>query len=62
MTKKLPVVTKELIEYLEGICPDRSPSLSTQDREIWFSAGKVDLIRHLRNLHEDQHTTILKGD
>ena len=45
----IPHIPKELLEYLEGICPDQSPSLNTPDREIWFQAGKVDLIRHTRS-------------
>lgn len=58
---KLPIIDKELIEYLERICPDASPSLSTPDREIWFQAGKVDLVRHLKSIHQDQHDNALEG-
>ena len=60
--KHLPVITKELIEYLEGICPDAAPSLKSGDREIWWNAGKVDLVRHLRSIHDEQHNTILQGE
>jgi hypothetical protein len=60
--KHIPEITKELIEYLETICPDAAPSLKTGDREIWWNAGKVDLVRHLRSIHQDQQEDILKGN
>lgn len=58
----IPHIPKELLEYLEGICPDQSPSLNTPDREIWFQAGKVDLIRHIRSVFEEQNRSIIEGD
>lgn len=57
----IPNITSDLVEYLENICPDQSPSLSTADRNIWFNAGKVDLVRHLRSLFEEQSQNILEG-
>lgn len=60
--KHIPEITRELIEYLEGICPDASPNLKTGDREVWWNAGKVDLVRHLRSVHDEQQQTILQGD
>ena len=59
---KLPVVPKELIEYLDKICPDSSPRLVDGEREIWFKAGKVNLVRHLKSIFEEQNETILKGN
>jgi len=61
MSKK-PKVSLELVEYLEGICPDRSPALDTPDRSIWHNSGKVALVRHIRSLFDEQNTTILKGE
>lgn len=58
----IPQVTQELVEYLEGICPDSSPSLDTPDRNIWFNAGKVSVVKHLRSLFDEQNQTILKGE
>ena len=60
--KHLPEITKELMEYLEGICPDKAPALSATERQIWFDAGKVDLVRHLRSIYEEQSQTIIQGD
>lgn len=60
--QKIPYIAPELIEYLEEICPDKAPSLKTEERSIWFEAGKVDLVRHLRRVSEEQNQTILQGD
>lgn len=58
----LPAISPELIEYLEGICPDKCPNLSTPEREIWFNSGKADLVRHLRSVFDEQNETVLQGD
>lgn len=60
--QKLPQVTPELMEYLETICPDAAPSITTTDREVWWNAGKVSLVRHLRSIFDEQQQTILQGD
>ena len=59
--KHLPEISKELVEYLESICPDSAPDLKTPEREIWFDAGKADLVRHLKSIHEEQSNTMLEG-
>lgn len=59
---KIPVIDKELVEYLEGICPDSSPELTDGDRDIWFKAGKVHLVRHLKHLYQDQQNSALEGE
>lgn len=60
--KHIPEITKELIEYLEGVFPDQAPSIKVGEREIWWNAGKADLVRHLRSIHDEQQQTILQGD
>ena len=57
-----PHITPDLVAYLDKICPDQSPSLTTADRNIWFNAGKVDLVRHIRSLLEEQSVNILEGN
>lgn len=62
LMKHIPEITHELIQYLEGICPDASPRLNTGEREVWWNAGKVNLVEHLRSIHNEQNATVLKGD
>lgn len=59
--KTIPNISKELIAYLEKICPDQSPSIDAVERKIWFAAGKVDLVRHLRSVHDQQNETLIEG-
>lgn len=49
-----PQVTKALIRKLEEIFPDRCPEIAQSDREIWWKAGQVSLVRYLRIEHERQ--------
>jgi len=58
----IPNIDADLVDYLESICSDTSPSLSTPERQIWFDAGKADLVRHLRSIFEEQSQTILEGN
>jgi hypothetical protein len=58
----VPHVSPELVEYLENICPDQSPSLQTPDRQIWFNAGRADLVKHLRSILDEQSQNILEGN
>lgn len=50
----LPYVDKELIEWLERIYPDRTPSIEMPDREIWVQRGNVNVVLKLRDLYEEQ--------
>ena len=58
----VPNITQDIVEYLEGICPDRSPHVDTPDRVIWFNAGRADLVSHLRSIFDEQNLTILEGN
>lgn len=58
----LPQVSKELIEYLEHIYPDRAPTLGTPLEQLWHNSGKVAVVRHLRAVFDEQNETILNGD
>lgn len=62
MVSKVPQITRELIEYLDHIIPDRVPSLEVSDRELWAHIGKVHLVRHLKSIHEEQNNNILQGE
>jgi len=51
---KLPVIEKSLLEHLESVFPDTVPDRSEPDRDIWCRVGNVEVIRHLRNLYDEQ--------
>jgi len=57
---ELPVVTKELLEYLETLFPDTSPSIKDEDRKIWFKAGQVDVVNTLRNIQEENEGNVFR--
>lgn len=59
---KLPQVSLELIEYLERIYPDSSPTLGTPMDHVWFNSGKVAVVRHLRSVFDEQNETVLNGE
>jgi hypothetical protein len=61
MIDKLPVITDELLDYLERLYQDRCPDPKHTDREIWMNRGAAGVVRHLRLLHKEQREHML-GD
>lgn len=57
---KLPVVTEELLEYLELLFPNEVPSLRDEDRKIWFKVGQVSVIQTLRNIREENAGNVFR--
>lgn len=49
-----PSVSKELLDYLARVFPDRSPKLGTTQEEVWFAAGAAQVSRHLTSLYNEQ--------
>lgn len=49
-----PHVSKELIDYLTTIYPDRVPDPLDDERMIWCKVGHVEVVRHLTMLYEEQ--------
>ena len=43
----LPVLAADLIEELSVLYPERTPSLNTQEKEIWYDAGARSVVRAL---------------
>lgn len=49
-------IDADIIKYLEEVYPDRCPDLSMEEKLIWFTAGQVSVVRHLKdqyNLQEE---------
>jgi hypothetical protein len=57
----VPQIDKTLLDYLEKLYPDKYPNLDTPDKEVWFKAGQVSVLRFLKNKFEEQNENILKG-
>lgn len=55
---KIPAVSRELVEYLERIFPNRCPSITDTNRAIWMAVGHQDVIRKLRSLYEQQSKSV----
>jgi hypothetical protein len=45
--KNLPLYTLDLLKELDKMFPSRCPHLNESDREIWFYAGRRQLIESL---------------
>jgi hypothetical protein len=54
-TDLLPAIPEALLKHLEETFPDRCPSISVPDREVWAATGRAEVVRYLRNLMERQH-------
>ena len=53
----IPYVDPSIIKYLDELYPDRAPDLSMEEKLIWFSAGQVSVVRHLKDQHNLQEET-----
>lgn len=52
--KRPPIISNELIAYLQSVYPERSPDPQDSDREIWMKAGASRVIRDLVDLKRVQ--------
>ena len=55
-----PHVSKELLEYMNQIFPDRCPDITDPDRKIWVNVGKRETFNHFQRLYKKQQDNILK--
>ncbi len=53
----IPYIETEIIQYLDGIYPDKAPDLSMEEKLIWFTAGQVSVVRHLKEQYRLQEET-----
>ena len=53
----MPNIDESLLQYLEELYPDKAPDLSMEEKQIWFSAGQVAVVRHLRDQYNLQEET-----
>jgi hypothetical protein len=57
----LPLSAEELVEKLDKEIPERCPTPSQAERDIWMYAGKRALVNHLLNLLDDTRQAQLTG-
>ena len=50
-------IEQDIIKYLEEVYPDRCPDLSMEEKLIWFTAGQVSVVRHLKDQYNLQEET-----
>jgi len=53
----IPYIEPEIIAYLEELYPDKAPDLSMEEKLIWFTAGQVSVVRHLKEQFKLQEET-----
>jgi len=44
---KIPIITKEIIDYLDSLFPDKCPELKETEKEIFYKAGQRSVVNHL---------------
>jgi hypothetical protein len=50
----LPVLSKDLIDKLDKLYPDKCPLLTDDDRMVWFKVGQRSVINYLQQIYDEQ--------
>jgi hypothetical protein len=56
-----PPIDERLVAALGSKFPDQSPSLQMSEKEVWFAAGRADVVRWLALKLEEQNQQNLEG-
>jgi len=46
-TVQKPIISKELIDYLDSIFPEKSADLKDTEKEVFFKGGQRSVVNHL---------------
>jgi hypothetical protein len=60
-----PMIPEDLIFYLAEQFPDialDATNMTDTERQIWFRAGQVSVVRHLKRVMADQQDNILTAN
>ena len=51
MTRKVqkPIITSDIVEYLDSIFPEKSADLKDTEKEVFFKGGQRSVVNHLIN-------------
>lgn len=41
-------IDPDIVKYLDEMYPDKAPDLSMDQKAVWFYAGQISVIRHLK--------------
>ena len=49
MTRKVqkPIITDDVVEYLDSIFPEKSADLKDTEKEVFFKGGQRSVVHHL---------------
>jgi hypothetical protein len=47
------LISPEIVECLDALFPDRAPSASTPDRQVWIDAGSAYVVRALTTILDE---------
>jgi hypothetical protein len=54
MNSHTPIISKELVEFLDNLFPNKVPDKSLNDREVWIKVGNVEVVSFLKSLLKEQ--------
>lgn len=56
---KTPYFSKEQLDYLDSLYPERCPDPKWTDREIWIAVGQRKVVRTIKKIFEEQEEKAL---
>jgi hypothetical protein len=54
----IPVLTPNVIQFLNTLFPERCASLTESEKEIFFAAGQRSVVKYLNRLYEEQQECV----
>ena len=51
---KIPIITKEIIDYLDSLFPDKCAELDQTEKEVMYKSGQRSVVEHLLNKQSEQ--------
>jgi hypothetical protein len=58
MSSSFPPISKEIIEEMDELFPERSAELHEEVEDVWYRGGQTSVVRFLKQKYEEQQTTI----
>jgi|TARA_B110000444_G_scaffold47068_1_gene42903 hypothetical protein len=49
-----PIISQELIDYLDSIFPEKSADLKDTEKEVYYKGGQRSVVNHLINQKQQQ--------